>query len=478
MRIVAWVLLFSFSAQATSPVVPVMPGIFSNFTTLRKDEQQSVRSLVEACSDQKMTQVITLTPEERKYAPVSKKNLARVVVNVAPENSSSPTLIDCESVGVGPFDVSKYPELRPNAEKQCGDSEASYYALTQFSRDALYNAELARCETEGTKLFSADCLKEIGCNVARSLSTGAISWVVKQFSSDIDTQKKSCLGMGQDNCLSSLIDGFIHDLWGMVEGLWTGVKWVGKKIVEGVSWIYDYFSNNTVQTAENDVSKKLIAAKAITDSQISRFVHDPLGYIKESIQNMMSWLMKKVEPLAGDAKIGWKCATCDKLLNAGCRIAGMVGGELMVAFFTGGALNLAGKAGESGKIAEIMEGLSKFGRETAMGKAVMAVGRTANRFVKAVLYLPSKAMEALGKLPGIKQFMSANEAAFMRGYLGKEGFLKLEQAHEVQAMLKTTQSRLGATLSPEEKAILMEHQDVKWAKLSKEEIRAKLESFK
>lgn len=478
MRIVAWILLLSLSAQATAPITP---AVFSNFAKLSKEEQKTIRSLVDACSDPKMTQIITLTAEERKFASAPNKNLAKVVINLAPENSSSSILFDCEAVGVGPFNLKGHPELRPS-EKQHGQCEidpaSNFSVLTKFARDQLYRAELARCEVVGTRLFSAACLKEIGCNVIRSVTTGSFEWVLKQFGPSIDTEKKSCLGLGQDNCMSSLVDGLTNELWGMVEGLWSGVKWVGSKLVDGTEWVYDYFANSNVEKIESDVSKKLIAAKAMTESQLTRFMRDPIGFLKESVQKMMGWLMEQVEPYARKGEIGWKCATCDQILNAGCRIAGMIGGEVLVAYFTGGVLNLAAKAGKIPKIAEILSALAKFGQETAMGRALVLTGKAVGRFAKAVLYLPGKAFETLSNIPGIKQFVHLNDQAFMRGFLGKEGFLKLEEAKRAQLLLRGTEKKLGTTLSPEEKAFLLENPDIKWAKLSKEEIRTKLDSFK
>ena len=485
-------------AMQVLPTSARAQNLLSGYSTYDTSQRQFVDSMVDLCTDSSKTEIFSLNADEKKYADPKKKDLGYVVANYQVDGEREVRHFNCEKVGVGPVDLKRHKDLASGAtlENSCKKNawKNDFDSIVKTTEALHYQEQLKSCEKTGTKLLSSNCLKEVGCDVARSMIalSGPVGWLMRAVGSKVNAEFRQCTSPSKGSCIQSLIKGLIDDLWGMVEGIWSGIKWVGGKIVEGVTWLgnkvseaWNFLTSNSVRQMEQKTTKKVMAAAGTTKSQINRFLSDPWGFIKNSVTGFMNKVFEGVSGLAKKGTLAWKCSTCTELLQGGCKIAGYIGGEVLMAFLTGGAVNIAGKVGKgmrgASEIASIMEKMGQ-AAESTMKFASKAAATRLGRGLASVAKIPGKLFQGLEKIPLVgklgRKFVELNEDAFMRGMLGKSGFASWKAEKELGATLEAVKKIRGEALAPEEKALIADHPEVEWDKLNRKKVDDLLTAYK
>jgi len=473
-------------------------NLLSDYSSYDSGQKQFVDSMVGLCTDSSKTEIFSLSEAEKKYADAKKKDLGYVVANYQVDGEREVRHFNCEKIGIGPVDLKRHKDLATGAtlENSCQKSawKKDFDSVIKATEDLHYQEQLKSCENTGTKLLSSNCLKEVGCDVARSMIalSGAVGWLMQAVGSKVNSEFQQCTSPSKGSCIQSLIKGIIDDLWGMVEGIWSGIKWVGGKIADGLSWVgnkisevSNFLTSNSVREMEQKTSKKVLAVAGTTKTQINRFLSDPWGFIKNSVSGFMNKIFEGVSGLTKKGALAWKCSTCTDLLQGGCKIAGYLGGEVLMAFLTGGAVNIAGKVGKgmrgASEIALIME---KMGQAAASSMKFVskAASTRMGRGLASVAKIPGKVFEGLGRIPVVgklgRNFVELNEEAFMRGMLGKSGFVAWKSEKQLGATLDALKKIRGEALAPEEKALILDHPEVEWGKLDRKKANELLTAYK
>lgn len=228
---------------------------------------------------------------------------------------------------------------------------------------------------------AADCSTAFTCNLVKSIiPTGH---AIANYFSDHPVLS-SCEGTG--SCFSSLGTAIWHNLWDTVKGLYNlgemGVNWVGEQI--GSLW-----------RAEDATSSRGIAATEATDSQLDQFVRDPLGYLADMSNRLLSMIYEGIQNRYGCAEwtglphvsecakpMSWECADCNEKTNMVCGVAGYIGANIVTNFFTGGAVagvQIAGRVARAATFtvarnvpggARLLERMSTAGRIGRLGSLV------------------------------------------------------------------------------------------------------------
>ena len=473
-------------------------SLLNGYSGYDANQRRFVDSMVDLCTDPSKTEMLSLSNEERKYADPSKKDYGYVVANFQVDGEKEVKRFDCQKVGIGPVNLKQHKGLASGAtlDSSCKKDawRNDFAGIIKAAEDLHYQEQLKSCEKTGTKLLSSSCLKEVGCDVARSMIalSGPVGWLMKAVGDKVNSEFKSCTSPDKGSCMQSLIKGLIDDLWGMVEGIWSGIKWVGGKIADGFSWAgrkitetWNFLTSDPVRGMEQKTTKKVLAAAGTTKSQIDRFLSDPWSFIKNSVTGFMNKVFEGVSGLAKQGALAWKCATCTELLQGGCKIAGYIGGEVLLAFLTGGAVNIAGKVGKGlrggAEIASILDKMGEAARATMKFASKMAATRL-GRSLASVAKIPGAIFEGLGKIPVVgklgRKFVELNEEAFMRGMLGKSGFSAWKSEKELGETVSAIKKIRGKSLAPEEKALIADHPEVEWSKLKKDKVEDLLTAFK
>ncbi len=480
------------------PISAHSQNLLSGYSTYDTGQKQFVDSMVDLCTDSSKTEIFSLSEDEKKYADPKKKDLGYVVANYQVDGEREVRHFNCEKIGVGPVNLKRHNDLATGAtlENSCKKNawKKDFDSVIKATEDLHYQEQVKSCEKTGTKLLSSNCLKEVGCDVARSMIalSGPVGWLMQAVGSKVNSEFRQCASPSKGSCIQSLIKGLIDSLWGMVEGIWSGLKWVGGKVVEGLSWVgnkiseaWNFLTSNSVRQMEQKTTKKVLAAASTTKSQINRFLKDPWGFIKNSVTGFMNKIFEGVSGLSKKGTLAWKCSTCTDLLQGGCKIAGYLGGEVLMAFLTGGAVNIAGKVGKgmkgAGEIASIMDKMGK-AAESTMKFVSKAASTRLGRGVASVAKIPGKVFEGLGRIPVVgklgRKFVELNEEAFMRGMLGKSGFAAWKSEKQLGATLDAVKKIRGEALGPEEKALIADHPEVEWSKIDRKKVDDLLTAYK
>ena len=414
-------------------------NLLDNYSKLSSDEQKSIDSLVDVCGDSTLTEYVE-----------SKDGLAHVLARLSQDNKSAPQTIDCAAVGIGPYTAAKVAAKIQQAKNSCVNNLSSKVGIDKKRvTDLIYHQQVQACEKAGKGVMSTQCLKDISCNFGRSImasvdgSTGfastGMNWMAKKFAPSIASQTASCLSNAQGNCLSSIQKGLLKDLWGAVEG-------VAKLVVGAPVVAYKLIKGTINGDVESWIARKSIAVGKLSASQLIRFFKDPYGFIMDTVQHAMNWVMEEASKIAGEAGKGWRCASCDALMNTSCTIMGYAGGEVLMACLTGGALNLLGK---SEKVVQAMMWTAQTARALQEYKAVRALTKIGS----ALVYVIGKPLLALNEVPGIKQFTILNEKAFTAGANASEAFyVEAKNA----ALIASVEKQTGK-LSLADKALVADH---------------------
>lgn len=262
---------------------------------------------------------------------------------------------------------------------------------------------------------SKKCSKELVCNVARSLFYSSLritssiiesvrSESVKSTSSEFGLP--ACLNVShQFSCLEELSHGIAVDVLGNIKFLlkelpemtWEGVKqstqiiiegvsnsagWVGDRIISGLSW---------AGVIEDKTSDSLIAASHQSDESVSNFLSDPVGFAMRFSEGFVEAVISGIRnnfgcenwegtPYVSNCRVPmrrWECASCSQKMNAICGTLGYLGGELVSAYLTGGAVSVSMAISKSAKLGQVAVAVSN-----TIVKALPPVGTTADQIAR------------------------------------------------------------------------------------------------
>lgn len=198
------------------------------------------------------------------------------------------------------------------------------------------------------------CIEDIGCNLTRTL-IGPASKLLAVIPEKFRKNVPECISPNGTDCVTEFINGVIQDIWSNLTGLWSLAKM-------GASASKDFAvkSWKSLMGIEDKTSDAALAASTQEDSAIDKFKNDPVTFFKElgvGIWEMMGKSIKEnfgcerwdgiphfsncVRPMSN-----WECSTCSQKMNAVCGVAGILGGEVVVAWLSGGVFAIAGKGVE------------------------------------------------------------------------------------------------------------------------------------
>jgi hypothetical protein len=239
-----------------------------------------------------------------------------------------------------------------------------------------------KCE----KQTGSECAADMTCNLTRSILTGPTT-LLKLIPEKSRPKVPKCLDASQGSCIGEFITGVLKDIWDNLEGIWE----LGKMAVNGakgaVVSAWDWATG-----VEDKTSDAAHLASKQSESSIKLFLKDPLAFLKKigtDIWNMITssiydnygcekWsglphVSKCLRPMSN-----WGCSNCNQKINAVCGVAGVLGGEIAVAYLTVGTLNIASKIGAKGvqsarKLSQILA--KALPKTTQAIKSVAVVGK-------------------------------------------------------------------------------------------------------
>lgn len=216
--------------------------------------------------------------------------------------------------------------------------------------------EVNTCEPKSSDLV---CSGAFMC----AMVTGPFNKLVKKVHFDghkINEVLNQCGDMKTYECLGAALSGVWDNLSISAEAVWKllgmmkdGVAWTGKKMYKyTIGSVIGFFSK-----AEEITSDKLLVASTMEPSLWQQLKSDPLKVSKELAAGFFKVLTEGIKshygcekwsgiPFASKCDIpmkDWDCATCNQKMNSICGVLGFAGGELLVAYLTGGATLAAKK---------------------------------------------------------------------------------------------------------------------------------------
>ncbi len=175
--------------------------------------------------------------------------------------------------------------------------------------------------------------------------------------------KSDCVDIDYVECVGAALKGVWDNLEISAEAIWKllgmakdGVVWVGKKGYDyTIGALIDLFSD-----VEEVSSDQLLVATSVEPGLWEELKKDPVKVAKELAQGFFKVLVDGIKshygclewsgkPYISDCirpMQDWDCATCRQKMNSICGVLGFAGGELVVAYLTGGATVAAKKMGE------------------------------------------------------------------------------------------------------------------------------------
>lgn len=312
--------------------------------------------------------------------------------NLIPKKINCVDLINLEfEVLKAQLSEEKDPEAESKALR-CVSKGWSIMEQLDFARNLERMGQLSKGLEEhfncpGKKTEVLECVKDVSCNLVNSVSDASVARIVKS------------LGIDMPRCPSSTDSSCFNEIfWGIWEDLvsnWEGVKAIGNLAWKGVKGAWNWFWEDTAEM-ENQLATKQIILEQQEDGFFSKFVDDPLG----TTQELFSSLMTSMKNFVGDAikdnfgcakwsspredffdgqeakcidpVVSWDCATCGQKMNMICGIGGVAIGEIVTAFLTGGAVNIAKSVGKGA--ATLVAPLTKLGSAVAKTSQVQKLG--------------------------------------------------------------------------------------------------------
>ena len=336
----------------------------------------------------------------------------------------------------------------------CELEPSSPYEDLALMSQALSAPAGAQCKSgDSAAKASLDCGKEMACNIGRSLLAPikGLPYLWGRLQKE-RKNNKSCLSASQSDCVTDVVRGILESVWQAVKGVgwllkegalatWRGVKWVGGSVK---SW----FSSEDVAAVESKAADAALFASQTSDSFLHQFKRNPFSALKSMGVAILSSITDSLKETFGCAKWEglpygskclekagrWDCLSCSQKMSMACGAFGFVGGELVTAFLTGGALNIASKISKVKsihKLMKVVEASASAAKKASdvsglSAKAAIVAGgskKLAKSIVKLIpkksLRLSKKIFDRLYRSSGLKFFVKLNEDVFMAGLQGR-----------------------------------------------------------
>jgi hypothetical protein len=380
---------FAFSKEASLEVrANILEGLVTKFEhcCIGTNEQLLDKAMcVDKSAIQKNGPVLTCASEARR--------LAKMLTLLNKEVTLHNNLLKKQSAGQCAVDnTGAYPIN--------GSEVMSMMSTTKQIQSKITAGK--KCEVQS----GSECAGDMACNLTRSiLSRPTI--LLKLLPDDYRPKVPKCLDAAQSDCMTEFIAGVLTDLWSNLEGIWELGKMAVKGTKSAIIGAWDWATG-----VEDKTSNAAHLASKQSESSIKLFLKDPIAFLKKvglEIWNMLTaavydnfgceqWkgvphMSKCLKPMSN-----WGCSSCNQKINAVCGVAGILGGEVVMAYFTGGAANLAGKAGAKGlqSMGKISAILAKSLPKTT--KALKTVTATAGVAAKTITIPFTRGIEVATKV--------------------------------------------------------------------------------
>lgn len=209
------------------------------------------------------------------------------------------------------------------------------------------------------KHTALQCMGGFVCAMVAGPLTPLLKYVHTK-SKSINATLNQCKDVKSYECVGAALRGVWDNLAISAQAIWKllgmvkdGAVWVGKKAYDStIGSLVDFFSD-----AEEITSDQMLVASSMEPSVWKEFKKHPIKVAKELAQGFFKVLTAGIKSHYGCEKWSgipfaskcitpmgdWECASCKQQINSICGVLGFAGGELLVAYLTGGATVAAKK---------------------------------------------------------------------------------------------------------------------------------------
>ncbi len=275
----------------------------------------------------------------------------------------------------------------------------------------------------GKDQTAVKCTADLACNVVKSSFIGP--YLVADLARKLGANTPRCESNSQSSCVNELLVGVIKDVLVNMELIkevpsitWNAIKAGSNKAWGGIKSLFE-----DTKELEDASSSKLLALESKDDSFYEEWIKDPVdkalswvtnllevtgSLIADSVQNNFGcakWSSTRYLPFDGETPqceepiVSFECATCSQKLNMMCGVVGLIGGEVLTMYLTGGTIGLAKASLQSSKATFVAGKLSKVGHSLAKTKIGQS-GLWAGKQIRGGMHLSAKLGMGLIKLGG------------------------------------------------------------------------------
>lgn len=276
----------------------------------------------------------------------------------------------------------KKAELEQKSSCENGNCKPQNGNVTSQISDLSKVNKAPMCTAERKQEIKNTCSDEMQCVLAGTL-TGFTGYGLEKILPS-NMKPKNC-NLGDDNCVTQLVTGFISAAITFFKGSWELLKMAGGAIGKKVSNLW----NSVVGAEDHSSTSQLAMAKASEDKGVfDSLTNDFPGTMKKIWQTFVAsskeWLKHDIFcqkwqgiPHTPGAKClrpseGFDCISCKTMVNGMCAFSGALIAEVVPAFLTGG-LFTAVKYGVSGaskvsKLFKVSDATMKTIKASRIGK--------------------------------------------------------------------------------------------------------------
>lgn len=278
------------------------------------------------------------------------------------------------------------------------------------------------------------------------------------YKSPVVADLKKCSRPG-NSCLTNLFKGVWDSLFTSVKGMWTLVSGAAKLGANAVKGAYNYAVDSIgklFSNVEDKTTEKMMAAQKLPNSSLQKFKEDPLLFVKNMVKSLYDSVIKGIKTNYGCEKwsgtphvskclvpmSNWKCGNCNQKLNVVCGVVGFGAGEIVTAFFTGGAVAVGKtvaltsvKLGAKG-VSKLSPMMSKFPKVTYQKSSTQLAKEAAIQGAKATY---AKSLIAWEKFNGLKAVAEIKKASGKVASKVKGAGIVVGQNKSVQVISKASE---------------------------------------
>lgn len=278
------------------------------------------------------------------------------------------TAIDCNAQALALDAERQEIEAAMQAAGADCDIQITDPQLAAFASGITDAAQQVQCPGNGGAL---QCTEALACNLTRSLLPRFTQGVQNFLSGR--SPGSSCGSDGGSSCIENLLAGAVFNLRD------TGC---------GIASLFGYNCDSEgSQDSEQASSDAAVMASFQSNEEVASFTENPWAWMKQTASAIFTQIGESITERFGCAQwedpgrpfmsrclrpLSWSCADCSAKANMVCGVMGYIGGEILVSFFTGGAVGIVARA--ASRIA--IEAATHFPRTTSL--VSRASGRVVN----------------------------------------------------------------------------------------------------